>query len=212
MNIVADYREQESGIIGLLEEKNIPTEVKKIPHGDYIINNWLTIERKTAKDFLVSIISRRLFHQLTNLKNHCDCPALLIEGNPYKTGFEFKKNAVKGALLSVQTIWYIPVIFSGSKEDTRDILIMIGRQDDLHAESVSLRGGYRPKKLKSRQLYILQGLPRVGPVMAKRLMAHFKSIPEIINAPAEELMKVKGMGRISAEKIREILDTNVTEL
>lgn len=212
MNIIVDYRERESGIIDLLKERNIDTEVKKVSHGDYIINNWITVERKTAKDFLVSIISRRLLYQLTNLKEHCDCPILLIEGNPYKTDFNFKHNAIKGALLSIQTIWYIPIIFSCSKDDTRDIFILIGKQDDSNAESISLRGGYRPKKLKSRQLYILQGFPKVGPVIAKRLLAHFKSIPKIINAPIEELIKVKGMGRISAEKIREVLDTTVTKL
>jgi len=74
---------------------------------------------------------------------------------------------------------------------------MIGKQDDLCAESLSLRGGYRPKKQKTRQLYILQGLPRVGPVTAKSLLSHFKSIPKIINAPIEELIKLKGMGKIS---------------
>jgi len=212
LNIIVDYREKASGIIDLLKERNINIEVKKVSHGDYIINNWITVERKTAKDFLVSIISRRLFYQLTNLKEHCDCPILLIEGNPYKTDFNFKHNAIKGALLSIQTIWYIPIIFSCSKDDTRNIFIMIGKQDDSNAESISLRSGYRPKKLKTRQLYILQGFPQVGPVIAKRLLAHFKSIPKIINAPIEELIKVKGMGRISAEKIREVLDTTVTKL
>jgi len=212
LNIIADYREQESGIIDLFKESNIAVEVKKIPHGDYIINNWVTVERKTARDFLVSIISRRLFYQLTNLKEHCDCPILLIEGDLYKLGFNFKDNAIKGALLSIQTIWYIPIIFSCSKEDTRNIFVIIGKQDDLNTESISLRGGYRPKKLKSRQLYVLQGLPRVGPVLAKRLIAHFKSISRIVNASVEELIRVRGMGRIAAEKIREVLDTTVTKL
>ncbi|MCK4430920.1 MAG: hypothetical protein KAW19_06415, partial [Candidatus Aminicenantes bacterium] len=46
----------------------------------------------------------------------------------------------------------------------------------------------------------------------KRQLAHFKSISKIINAPIEELIKVKGIGRISAEKIREVLDTTVTKL
>ena len=128
LNIIVDYREQESGIIELLKERNVDIEVKKIPHGDYIINNWITVERKTAKDFLVSIISRRLFYQLTNLKEHCDCP--------------------------------IPIIFSCSKDDTRNIFYMIGKQDNSNAESVSLRGGYRPKKLKKGCCHILSQFPK----------------------------------------------------
>jgi Fanconi anemia group M protein len=212
LNIIADYREQASGIIDLVKERNIVVKINKIPHGDYIVNNWITVERKTAKDFLVSIISRRLFYQLTNLKEHCDCPILLIEGDPYKTDFNFKHNAIKGALLSIQTIWYIPIIFSCSKDDTRNILIMIGKQDDSNTESLSLRGGYRPRKLMSKQLYVLQGFPRVGPVIAKRLIEHFKSISQIINAPTEELIRVEGLGMTSAKEIREVLDTTVTKL
>lgn len=157
MKIIADYREKESGIIELLKEKNIDTEITKIAFGDYIVNDWVTVERKTTKDFLVSIISGRLFIQLKNLREQCDSPILLIEGNPFKTELNFNENAIRGSLLSIQTIWYIPIIFSRSKEDTRDIFIMIGKQDDSKAKSVPIRGGYRPKRLKSRQLYVLQG-------------------------------------------------------
>lgn len=212
MKIIADYREQESGIIDLLKERNIDTEIKKIAFGDYIINEWITVERKTSKDFLVSIISGRLFVQLKNLRRKCDSPILLIEGNPFKTDLNFNENAIRGALLSIQTIWYMPIIISRSKEDTRDMFIMIGKQDDAKAESVPIRSGYRPKKLKSRQLYVLQGLPEVGPVLSKRLLDHFKSISNITNALTDELTKVKGIGKVSAEKIREVLDTTVTNV
>ena len=121
MNITVDYREEASGLIDLLKTENISIEVKKVLYGDYIINNSITIERKTAKDFLISIIDARLFRQLLNLKKYCTNPVLLIEGNPYKTDLGFENVAIKGALISAQAIWYMPVIFSRSKEDTKDI-------------------------------------------------------------------------------------------
>ena len=129
MKITADYREKTSGLINLLNNEDIIIEVKKVPYGDYIINNSITIERKTAKDFLISIIDGRLFKQLSNLKKYCTNPILLIEGNPYKTGLNFENMAIKGALISTQAIWYIPVIFSRSKEDTKDIFMMINDKD-----------------------------------------------------------------------------------
>jgi Fanconi anemia group M protein len=52
----------------------------------------------------------------------------------------------------------------------------------------------------------LQGLPKVGPTVAKRLLDHFRSVSKAMNATAEDLMQVEGIGRISAEKIREVLD------
>ncbi len=83
LKITADYREKTSGLIDLLKYRGVLVETTKVPYGDYIINNDITIERKTAKDFLISIIDGRLFKQLSNLKKYCSNPILLIEGNPY---------------------------------------------------------------------------------------------------------------------------------
>ncbi len=210
MKITVDYREEASGLIDLLKNEDISIEVKKVPYGDYIINDSITIERKTARDFLVSIIDGRLFNQLSNVKKYCTNPILLVEGNPYKTDLNFDPMAIKGALISAQVIWYIPVIFSRSKEDTRDIFLMIGNQEETYIDVVPLRGGYRPKRLKSKQLYLLQGLPQVGPMLAKRLIERFRSVSNIINASIEQLIEVEGIGRVSAERIREVLDAELS--
>ena len=207
MKISVDYRERPSGLIDLLKGVDIQIEVRKVAYGDYVINDSITIERKTARDFLISIIDGRLFNQLANLRRYCINPILLIEGNPFKTDLAFEDSAIKGALISAQAIWYIPTVFSRSKEDTRDIFLMIGRQEKASMDVVPLRGSYRPRRLKSRQLFVLQGLPKVGPTVAKRLLAHFGSVSSVMNATVEDLMQVEGLGRISAERIREVLDS-----
>ena len=207
MRITVDYRERVSGLLELIREHDVFVEVKPLPFGDYIINDSITIERKTARDFLISIIDGRLFTQLSNLKKHCPCPVVLIEGNPCKTDVEIDPAAIKGALISVETIWYVPIVFTRSKEDSVETLLMMGRQDETYMDVVPLRGGYRPKRLKSRQLYILQGLPKVGPNVAKRLLEHFHSVRQIMNASVEELIAVEGIGMVSAKAIREVLDS-----
>jgi Fanconi anemia group M protein len=204
-----DYREKASGLFILLQETELILEVGQVRYGDYIINDAITIERKTARDFLISIIDGRLFKQLSHLKKHCPRPLLLIEGNPFETGLAFDPQAIKGGLLSTQVIWYVPVLFSGSKEETRDIFLMLGRQEERDLEVVPLRGGYRPKRLKSRQLYLLQGLPQVGPTTAKRLLAHFGSVAKIMTATVAELMRVEGIGQVAAKAIREVLDEEI---
>jgi DNA excision repair protein ERCC-4 len=209
LKITIDYREAASGLSDLLKDSGALVEIEKLSYGDYIINDMITIERKTAKDFLVSIIDGRLFSQLSNLKKFCNHPILLIEGNPYKTSHNFDRMAIKGALISSKTIWYVPVIFSRTKEDSRDILLMISRQVSVCIDVVPLRGGYRPKRLKSKQLYILQGLPKIGPKLAKRLLRHFKSVSKVMNASVRALTEVDGIGKISAERIREVLDAEV---
>lgn len=115
--------------------------------------------------------------------------------------------AVKGALISAEAIWYIPVLFSRTKEDSVDIFMTIGRQLEINIDVLPLRGGYRPKRLKSKQLYVLQGLPKIGPTLAKRLLKHFRSVSDVMSASVEALTEVEGIGKVSAEKIREVLDS-----
>lgn len=207
MKIECDYREKGSGLIDLLAEEDIQLVVKTIQFGDYRINDSITVERKTARDFLQSIADTRLFKQLSNMKRYCDYPVVLIEGNPFKTGMNFRCQAIRGALLSIQAIWHIPVIFSRSKDDTRNIFMMIGTQQKKCMNTIPLRGIYKPGKLKSRQLYLLQGLPQIGPKLAKRLMQKFGSVQKIMNASVDELKKIEGIGSISAQKIRDLLES-----
>ena len=206
MKIRVDFREKASGIIELLQLEEVTLEIGQIRYGDYIINETITIERKTARDFLISIIDGRLFNQLSNLKKNCINPLLLIEGNPFETDLQFDPLAIKGALVSTQAMWYIPTVSSESIHETKNIFLMIGRQEESSSDVVPLRGGYRPKRLKSRQLYILQGLPQVGPTVARRLLNHFGSVSKMMQASIEELMRVEGIGKDSAKKIRDVLD------
>jgi ERCC4-type nuclease len=92
LKIIVDYREKASGLMDLLKNEGCFIEVKKVSHGDYIINGAITIERKTAKDFLISIIDGRLFKQFSKLKEFCKNPILIIEGNPYHTDLKFDRN------------------------------------------------------------------------------------------------------------------------
>ena len=209
LKITVDYRETASRLTDLLKNSDALVEITKLSYGDYIINDAITIERKTAKDFLISIIDGRLFNQLSNLKKFCNHPILLIEGNPYETDHNFDRMAIKGAIVSTQTMWYVPVIFARTKEDSRDILLMISRQLGTCIDVVPLRGGYRPKRIKSKQLFLLQGFPQVGPKLAKRLILHFKSVSKVMNAPVQALTEVDGIGIISAKKIREVLNAEV---
>ena len=59
MKVTADYREKPSGIIDLMIQAGIHVSVEKMAYGDYIVNDRVTIERKTATDFILSLIDGR---------------------------------------------------------------------------------------------------------------------------------------------------------
>ena len=85
IKVKADYREKGSGIIELLRNRGIEPEVAALAYGDYVINGAIAAERKTASDFVSSLISGRLFRQVSVLKLRSPHPLIIIEGNPYKT-------------------------------------------------------------------------------------------------------------------------------
>jgi DNA excision repair protein ERCC-4 len=66
LKVTVDYREKASGLIDLLAcEECRNRDRERCPYGDYVINNAITMERKTARDFLISLIDGRLFGQLS---------------------------------------------------------------------------------------------------------------------------------------------------
>ena len=77
---------------------------------------------------------------------------------------------------------------------------------------ISRNPKYLRERLKSKQLYILQGLPKVGSVLSRRLIEHFKSVSNVMKASANDLSQVNGIGKLSAEKIRSVLDAEFFKL
>ncbi|MFT4092905.1 MAG: ERCC4 domain-containing protein, partial [Niabella sp.] len=112
----ADHREIRSGIPSLLgENTRLSVTLTALPVGDYIINNYIGIERKTAADFVQSIISNRLFEQISRLRRAIPRPLLIIEGNPYGTSHQISESAIRNAMLSVMIAWQVPVLFAKDK-------------------------------------------------------------------------------------------------
>jgi ERCC4-type nuclease len=74
LRVTVDYREKASGLIDLLGAKMSKSRSRKVSYGDYVINDAITIERKTARDFLISLIDGRLFGQLSKAEKIL-CPS-----------------------------------------------------------------------------------------------------------------------------------------
>ncbi len=207
IHVEVDYREINSGVIpALLAKEDIVVKEKKLSIGDYIINGHIVVERKTTKDFIVSIIDGRLFSQASRLKRHAEIPFMVIEGiDLFRTGYEIDPQAIRGAIVSLSVSWQIPLIFSKTPEGTAEILVMAGIHDIRYRDDILKRMGRKPKRMQTRKLYLLQGLPGIGPGMAKRMLEYFGSVEKVFTADEQELVCVEGIGKKKAAKIREIM-------
>jgi ERCC4-type nuclease len=204
INITADDRECRSDVIKSLSGiENVDLSIRRLSMGDYQIDNRLIVERKTIKDFTVSIIDGRLFKQMICLANSKSEGVLILEGTASDTvEIGMTREAMQGALITVSLILGIPVLRSKDPSETAKLIVYIARQIESMAMGGVHRHGYRPKNKRKRQLFILQGLPGVGRERAERLLARFGSVEAAISASSDELQSVDGIGKSIAEKIK----------
>jgi DNA excision repair protein ERCC-4 len=204
IHIIADDRECKSEVIeSLLQIEDVDVSIRRFSMGDYQIDNRLIVERKTLKDFAVSIIDGRLFKQMIRLANSNSKSVLILEGAAIDTiDLGMTREAMQGALITVSLILGIPVLRSKDPSETAKLIVYIGRQIESMAIGGVQRHGYRPKNKRKRQLFILQGLPGVGSERAGRLLARFGSVEAAISASSSELQTVNGIGKSIADKIK----------
>jgi ERCC4-type nuclease len=204
IHIIADDRERKSEVIeSLLLMKGITVQIKRLSIGDYSVHNRLVFERKTLKDFASSLIDGRLFNQMIRLANSKYRGILILEGIGKDLADRgVKREAMQGALVTVALILGIPVLRSKEPYETAKLIVYAARQIRSIVKGGFQRQGYQPKNKRSRQLYILQGLPGVGRERAMRLLDNFGSVEAVIIASSEELQSVDGIGENIADKIK----------
>jgi DNA excision repair protein ERCC-4 len=212
IQIIADDRESKNKVIAsLLQIEDVEVSIRRFSMGDYQIDSRLIVERKTLKDFAVSIIDGRLFKQMIRLANTNSNCVLILEGTVGDMAeLGMTREAMQGALITVSLILGIPVLRSKDPSETAKLIVYVGRQIESMAMGAVHRHGYRPKTKRKRQLFILQGLPGVGPERAGRLLARFGSVDATISASSTELQSVEGIGKSIADKIKSAVSERVS--
>ena len=73
-------------------------------------------------------------------------------------------------------------------------------------KELPLRGRKPVRSVPEQQRFLIEGLPFVSAVSARRLLGHFGSVRRIINATHAELCEIEGIGAKKAQAIREIIE------
>ncbi|KUH33216.1 DEAD/DEAH box helicase [Thermococcus celericrescens] len=203
--IYADSRELRSGVPKHLRELGAEVEVRTLDVADYVVSEDVGIERKSANDFIQSIIDGRLFDQVERLKRAYEKPVIIIEGELYGIR-NVHPNAIRGAIAAVTLDWGVPILFSSGKEETAQfIYLMAKREQEERKKEVRLRSEKKALTLAERQRLIVEGLPNVSATLAKRLLTHFGNVERVFTATEEELKEVEGIGPKKAREIRKVI-------
>ena len=207
VKIVVDNRELRSSITKALKELDVEIQVETLEVGDYLLSNRVAVEAKTADDFAQSIIDRRLFAQLGALKDDFQLPLLLITGESLYGSSAINPASVRGALSSAIIDFQTPVVNVKNAQEAAALMFAIARQEQTtRKQSLSIRGKKPIVSTAALQEYIIAGLPGVNTTLAKRLLSQFGTISAIVNAEAELLAGVHGIGKKKAKAIRKAID------
>ena len=207
VRIVADDRERAAPVVAVLQATaGGELTCRRLKTGDYEVDQWL-FERKTLPDFAGSIKDGRLFSQVRRLVSARASAALILEGRAGDLAqSRMRREALQGALVSLSLVFQVPILRSSDPEETARLLLYAGQQLQRERAERVLRRGARPKRRRKQQLYVLQGLPGIGPGKAERLLAHFGSVEAVMRASREQLEGVCGIGEKIAEAVRRLLE------
>lgn len=206
--IEADDREARSGVAAALASLGgVSVRFRRLAAGDYCVAGRCVIERKTVADFAASVMDGRLFRQAARLNRGEHAAAVILEGRwSDLVGWSIRREALQGAMVSLSVVFALPVLRSLDAGETARLLLYAGQQLSRVTEgTAAVRHGFRPRGERRRRLFILEGLPGIGPRRAAQLLDRFGTVACVMQASEEDLLALPGMGPATVRRLRQIL-------
>lgn len=206
--IRVDQREVGSGVPeSLATLDGVILRIEQLDVADYVLSQRVAVERKSAADLAASILDRRLFAQVEQLKMAYEQVIYLIEGESLYEASHVHPNAMRGALSFLVILQGVSLIRTESPQDSALFLATMAR----HAQHGL---GYEPSTHPKRRSlapqlqlrYLVEDLPGVGPKTAQALLERFGSLRNMFNASEEELYQVPGIGPKRARQLHDLFN------
>jgi Fanconi anemia group M protein len=202
--IVIDDRETSSKVVEVLSNMGAAVRLERLAQGDYAIGDRILVERKTAKDFVDTLIERDLLGQVKAMAEAVTRPVLIIEGGDLYTQRDLHPNAIKGVLAALTVDMGVSILFTRDEQDTAQMLMVLARREDGERGERKAHPHKIHRSVREDQEYIVSAFPEIGMKNARILLAHFGSIQAITNASFEELVAVRGIGEKTVQRIVEL--------
>ena len=206
VSIAVDDRESTDVRECLLNMEKVDVSVERLKSGDYLCDRRVLFERKRLCDFANSIKSGRLFNQACRLASSKYRPVMILEGKSSDLAkSNMGRDSIQGPIINLTVLMALPLLRSRGPAETGRLIVYTARQLGRQPHGSVYRHGYRPKGDRKRKLFVLQGLPGIGPERAARLLDHFGNLESIFFAGTDEIAAVEGVGCHTAQQIRKLV-------
>ncbi|MHB8584470.1 MAG: DEAD/DEAH box helicase [Thermoplasmatota archaeon] len=202
--IVLDSRELQGAVARALASLDVQIKVETLDIADYVLSDRVAVERKTTADFEASLMDGRLFTQVRALKESYLAPILLLEGGAGDV--HIGSDAAMGAIAALAADFRLPVVTTRDAAETARFLATVAKREQItERRPLSIRHGKGTMTDDDRLRFLVEGLPDVSAVLARRLLAHFGTVQAIANADEDALAEVEGIGKQKASAIARIV-------
>ena len=224
MRLQIDNRESKSRISSacqFFEDYQIITD--SLPVGDFVFDDKIVFEYKTAPDIISSILDGRVFRQVDRMKQYPFHYVIIVgnvaeEINQRNANYWNRRNQIKqftvrnylGALARLQI--ETKVIHVDNNQQAWTIMEFLVKK--LLSDNPNIRGVDRPKATLSDPIatflscIYINDSQRLGiktAVMIREYL-HLESLSDLLEVTYEDLVKVKGVGSKTARRIIEVLE------
>lgn len=189
-----------------------------IPFGDMVLvagDKVVGIERKTVSDLAGSFLEGRVQKQLDGLRESCDIPYLLIEGEKTYTRVDDRlyltlpARQTKIHFLSMEN-WLAGLALKSpvvSIRQTNNLIETITWVVAFHGflekePSARNSGGYKRAAPERPEIMALCAVPGIGKKAAVDLLGTFGNISGVITASDLELSRIRGVGKVTIDALR----------
>lgn len=208
IRVYVDSREAQSGVPDLLRQMGVTVIQKQLSVGDYVVAEDVGIERKTASDFVSSLIDKRLFDQASRLSSSYSLPLMIIEGDLYSQMFRLNSiNSLPNSMVSLALDYGIRIILTTDKSSTASSIVKIAEKTDSvdgkSHRSITLHDKPKFQSQDDMVKYVLESFPNIGEVTAEKLLSKFPDLISIFNADLPTLVNI--VGRKKAETLYNLL-------
>lgn len=210
MNVLMDYREQETRITGARKYFE-DIEVVELSVGDYILDDEVVFEYKTFDDFISSIIDKRVFNQSLNQMEEFKYHFVILElgklfdldkrltNRYYKSGVPVTKKQYYGAISRLNTYTTVLPVNGDSKECFK----VMESQAEKCLDDKTLVKQYNVKTGNSALNYLCNNIRGVGLVTGETITEDLGLVclEDLLELDKEQLMSINGVGDKTADNI-----------
>lgn len=210
IEILQDVSEPQN-ITKLAKSRNIPIKREFLEVGDYLLGNGIAIERKLGNDLINSIISGRIWEQISNLIQYEKPILAIITPNIWKDFYYSNSRYIHksffGAIATMTDRFGITVLMFQDDDDFVRYLGQLNKKiNDKKTSTRPVPLMRKPKTKRERQENALAQCKGISIKTAKLILDHFKSLKKIVDATADEIALIPGIGKTKAKNIKEVFD------